>query len=98
MERLIASKSAVLIDARFAADYRMGHLPGAISVPVTSSRRLRESLLKGVAKDEPIVLYCQSEGCPFDEILGGLLIANGYSNLRIYGGGWADWSSKTRRP
>ncbi len=97
LEPIIRSKLATVIDARFPTDYRLGHLPNAISIPVLSSRRKREYLMRGIAKDDPIVIYCQSESCPFDDILGGILVAEGYTNVRTYIGGWADWS-KIHRP
>lgn len=97
LEPIIRSKLATVIDARFPTDYRLGHLPDAISIPFASSRRNRESLLKGIAKDDPIVIYCQGKGCPFDDILGGILVAEGYTNVRTYIDGWADWS-KVHRP
>lgn len=53
---LIEEKGAVLVDVRSPAEYRGGHLPGALNIPVNElSRRLDE-----VPEDRPVVVYCRS--------------------------------------
>lgn len=45
-----------VIDVREPWEYRNGHIPGAINVPVG---RLSEHLPR-LSKDKPVLLYCQS--------------------------------------
>jgi len=87
----------IFIDARLSRDYKAGHLEGAISVPVDSNDVERQKATAGIAKDARIVMYCQSSGCKYAEIVAIKLIDDGYSNISIYKGGWADWVEKNGR-
>src|SRR4029453_6835771 len=64
VKRLLDVKEpVVLVDMRKAAEYRAGHLPGAISLPMAAlARRYRE-----IPKAARVVLYCQ---CPLEEMGG----------------------------
>ena len=87
-------RDGLLIDARFASDYASGHIDGAINIPMNSSSEKRQSTLKGIGKSKQIVVYCQSAGCSYDEILAKALIADGYRNIKFFHGGWAEWVAK----
>lgn len=89
---------AVFIDARFGRDYEAGHLEGAISVPVAASDVEVQKATADIAKDSPIVVYCQSSRCKFAEIVALKLIEKGYSNISIFRGGWAEWKGRNDRP
>src|SRR5215217_4625643 len=54
MERLDA-ESVVVLDVRPEEEYRAGHVPGALSVPVSSL----EAALQVLPKDKEIVAYCR---------------------------------------
>lgn len=82
---------AIFIDARFARDYEAGHLEGAISVPVDANDAERCKATAHISKDARIVLYCQSAGCKFAETVAIKLKADGFSNVSIFRGGWAEW-------
>ncbi|MHC4740162.1 MAG: cysteine peptidase family C39 domain-containing protein, partial [Planctomycetota bacterium] len=64
VERLLGTDT-VFIDARFARDFKAGHMEGAISVPVDANDTERYKSTAGIGKDAPIVIYCQSAGCKF---------------------------------
>ena len=84
----------VFIDARLSRDYKAGHLKGAISVPVDANDVERRQIVAGIAKDAHIVMYCQSAGCRYAEIVALKLIEDGYTDVSIFKGGWADWAAK----
>lgn len=96
MTRVVQDPKTVVIDARFARAYQLGHLPGAINVPVNSTISYRTQVLGRLPKDQPIVLYCQSEGCQFDEELADFLHFNGYTNLRLFTGGYRAWEERAK--
>ena len=53
---LHADPQAVLLDVRSAAEFRPGHLPGALNIPHTELRqRLGE-----IPRDRPLLVYCAS--------------------------------------
>jgi rhodanese-related sulfurtransferase len=91
--RCVASGSAVFVDARYAADYSNGHLPGAINLPVTASAGMVRACMAGVRMDVPVVVYCQSRGCPFSKAVAGELLQEGYSAVQLMDGGWQEWSA-----
>ncbi len=84
----------VFIDARMSRDYKAEHLEGAISVPVNSTDEERKKATADINKDTHIVLYCQSAGCRYAEIVALKLIEDGYTDISIYKGGWAEWAAK----
>lgn len=89
----LLKEGAVSVDARLTPDYEAGHVPGAISVPVSASPGERQRDMAGVPKDASIVLYCQSSSCPFAERVGKGLQDNGYTHLVVFADGWEGWSA-----
>jgi rhodanese-related sulfurtransferase len=92
-ERLLRNH-AIVVDARYTCDYEAGHLEGAVSVPVDANDAERQRTLAAVAKDKRVVVYCQSSRCPFAEKVAIRLIEDGFSDVRIYRGGWSEWVAR----
>ena len=69
---------AVLIDVREPEEFRSGHIPGAINMPLSGSHNL------SFPKDTPIYLYCLrgSRSLKASVILKG----QGYTNVKSIGG------------
>jgi rhodanese-related sulfurtransferase len=93
-EKLLAAKG-VFIDARLAPDFTAGHIDGAISIPVDSNDVIRRNALTGVPAHVPLVVYCQSTKCRYAEIVAGKLLADGFSDISIFRGGWLAWIGRT---
>ncbi|GMU61313.1 MAG: hypothetical protein AMXMBFR34_30760 [Myxococcaceae bacterium] len=55
--RTLVQGGAKLVDVRTPGEFGLGHLPGAVNVPL---QELGARLGKLGAKDEPVVLYCAS--------------------------------------
>jgi rhodanese-related sulfurtransferase len=88
---LISSKQAVVIDARFEADYQAGHIPSAINVPVYVSPTALQEFARELPKGKRIVVYCQSDKCEFDDQIGSQLVLAGIRNVSLFHGGWREW-------
>jgi len=84
----------VFIDARYAQDFKAGHIEGAISIPVDANDIERKEAIAGIAKNTHIVVYCQSKGCPFAEKVTRKLKADGFHNISIFKDGWNEWKTK----
>ena len=54
-KRALANKTIRVLDVRDATQYAEGHIPGAVSVPLTSLEERVEELKKS---KRPIVTYC----------------------------------------
>ncbi|HEY7087849.1 MAG TPA: rhodanese-like domain-containing protein [Tepidisphaeraceae bacterium] len=93
LRTMIQSGGLLVIDARYQQDYEAGHIDGALSIPVTSTREEIRSALGNRPQDAPIVIYCQSEGCPFARKVAVQIALEGYTNLMLFRGGWFEWKS-----
>ncbi len=92
--RELLDKDVVVIDARLASDFEKGHLERAINLPVDANDVVWEEIVAKIPAGSPILAYCQSAGCKFAEEVGVRLIEEGYSNVVIFKGGWAEWVEK----
>lgn len=81
-----------MIDARLADDFIAGHLPDAISIPVSATDSQINAALAAVDKSARIIVYCESPGCTYSRQIATALYAGGYRHLAIYPGGWQQWS------
>ena len=89
-----------ILDSRRSAEYELGHIAGAWSLPVWESS-LEERLTEFEAKanplpEAPLVLYCSGGGCEDSHLLASRLFKLGYRNLLIYRDGYPDWVAKGR--
>ena len=85
MERL-SDGSVVVLDVRPEEEYRAGHIPGALSVPVDAL----EAALQTLPKDREIVAYCRGPYCVFSDEAVKLLEARGYRARRLMEG-FPEW-------
>jgi rhodanese-related sulfurtransferase len=86
-----ADPRCLLIDARFERDYGFGSLPRAVNVPVNASLwRIRE-FLRDIDRDTPIVVFCQSSSCDFDETVGRQLTLLGFRDVTVTREGYAEF-------
>ena len=97
VKKLLGSDT-VFIDARFARDFKAKHLEGAVNIPVNATNEVRHKATAGISKDAHIVLYCQSAACKFAQKVAIKLIDDGFSNISIFRGGWAEWVAKNGKP
>ena len=88
MERL-NDGNVVVLDVRPEEEYRAGHIPGALSVPVDAL----EAALQALPKDKEIVAYCRGPYCVFSDEAVTLLRSRGYQARRL-AEGLPDWRAK----
>ncbi len=87
----VRNRRGVLLDCRYFGDFKIGSIGDAISMPVdVRSDKLRE-MVQVWPHDAKIILFCQSKGCKFSDIIGAELSKHGFSNLRVYRGGFLEW-------
>ena len=85
LQRLLED-NIILLDVRPAEEYIAGHLPNALSIPVTEL----EARLTELPQDREIVAYCRGPYCVFADEAVALLRTNGY-NARRLEQGLPDW-------
>src|SRR5215210_1787952 len=85
MERLTVG-SVIVLDVRPEEEYRAGHIPGALSVPVDAL----EAALQTLPRDREIVAYCRGPYCVFSDEAVAVLRSHGYRARRLRQG-LPDW-------
>lgn len=75
-----------VLDVRPAEEYRAGHLPGAVNVPLAQL----QSRLKKLPKDKEIVAYCRGPYCVLAFEAVARLRAKGYKAKRLEAG-FPEW-------
>jgi rhodanese-related sulfurtransferase len=78
-------QGAALLDVREAAEYREGHVPGAVNVPMGQiTARLSE-----IDRDRPVHVVCASGNR--SSAIADVLTARGYEAINVAGGtsAWA---------
>jgi rhodanese-related sulfurtransferase len=91
LKPLAENGKVVFVDARFPRDYEQGHIPGAISLPIDAPPSERAAVLSRIPRDREIVVYCQSQGCHFKDVVATCLIREGFARVSMFPGGWVEW-------
>jgi rhodanese-related sulfurtransferase/DNA-binding transcriptional ArsR family regulator len=88
LRRRLSKGDVTLIDVRPEAEYRAGHIPGALSMPVDQlGRRYRE-----IPKRREVIAYCRGPYCVYSADAVKLLRKRGYRARRMEEG-LPDWRS-----
>ncbi|MEK7248957.1 MAG: rhodanese-like domain-containing protein [Bacteroidota bacterium] len=82
--------NTLFVDARHEFDYKLGHIQGAINVPLKDFT-LQTSPLANIPKDKLIVTYCDGAECNSSIELAKKLSEAGFTNVRMFFGGWNEW-------
>ena len=89
-EKIAAGNELVLVDALAPMSYARSHLPGAINLtPEWLDDRARRRIPDPTTE---VVVYCAGSTCDSSVLVGRRLLELGYTNVRHYVGGKADWT------
>jgi rhodanese-related sulfurtransferase len=85
----LKSKNIVLLDVRPPGEYKNGHIPHAINIPVEKlSARLQK-----LPKSKEYIAYCRGPFCVFADEAVNMLIKKGFKAKRLEEG-FPDWKIK----
>jgi rhodanese-related sulfurtransferase len=92
--QLIEGGKAVILDARPRVFYRFGHVPGAISLSREEFENdyAKNKSLLARRKDDVIAVYCSGDSCEDSGMVADALLKLGFLNVKVYKGGWDEWS------
>ena len=86
LESMINNKNVLLMDVRPPSEYELGHITGAVSVP------MKELLccLKDFSKEQEVIAYCRGPFCVLADEAVKILSENGYKVRRL-DEGYPEW-------
>lgn len=90
---IVEGGAHIILDARPPADFAAGHLPGSFSVPSEQMDKYLPQVLPMLTPAQPVLTYCSGHQCDESVKLSRHLIDNGFTNVVLFQGGWADWSA-----
>ena len=85
------SAKTVFLDARLSADFKEGHIQGAINLPHEEFEQHASLVLPKISTTGEIITYCDGTECEASLLLARELQELGYKNIKIFFGGWAEW-------
>lgn len=88
LARRVREKSVTLLDVRPEGEFALGHLPGAINIPLRSLERK----LAQLPRDREIVAYCRGPYCVLSFEAVALLRARGFT-VRRMAEGFPEWQA-----
>ncbi len=94
VRQLAEDPGTLLLDARSAAEFSLGHLPGALSLPVGDFASAWPALRARLQEAGRVVVYCSNPDCHDSLLVAGRLLAAGQKNLLLFRGGIEEWSSR----
>jgi rhodanese-related sulfurtransferase len=94
--RFVASGKGVVVDARFPDAFAIGTTPGAINVPIDATSSERLAKMAKIGKRTPLLVFCQSSACEYDDIVAKLLVGDGFENITEFPGGYREWITDER--
>lgn len=90
--------NALFIDGRSEADYKAGHIKGAINFPYTEffamPKEKKIELTRKFNKNGIVVAYCSGGKCEVSIDIAYELARLGFTSVNIYLGGYSEWESK----
>jgi len=86
------SGEALFVDARHEYDYKLGHIKGAVNLPL-KELDTHSAVYAGWPKDKLLIVYCDGAECNSSVELAKKLSAAGFTNVKIFFGGWTEWQA-----
>lgn len=91
-QELFQSGTALFVDSRHEFDYKLGHIKGAVNIPLKDFGTRMDVLAK-LPRDRTLVTYCDGAECNSSIELASRLHMAGFSGVKIFFEGWNVWKS-----
>jgi rhodanese-related sulfurtransferase len=96
VRRILADRSAIVVDTRKPTEFAAGHIPGARNIMAKDDVPPAENVAAvergvGADKSQPLVLYCNGPFCKGTRRLASQLFDAGFTNVRRYQVGIPVW-------
>lgn len=87
--KIQSGRAPTLVEVLPEASFAAGHLPGALNLPLGKVPSGARGLLPDASAE--IVVYCSGPTCQNSHVAEGELSRQGYSDVRVFRGGKAEW-------
>jgi rhodanese-related sulfurtransferase len=84
-------RTGVFVDARSAEEFGAGHIPGALLLPLDDFDEAVSSWTDLIPLETLLITYCDGAGCDSSLDVAELLKEEGYSQVKVFFGGWEKW-------
>lgn len=92
--QLHATGRVVFVDSRTTEDYREGHIPGAVSLPVGEFDGRIDAFRARFDQNHPIVTYCSGRSCQDSHLLAQRMFEAGFENVSVFIDGFPGWTAE----
>ncbi|HJX32531.1 MAG TPA: rhodanese-like domain-containing protein [Thermodesulfobacteriota bacterium] len=82
----------ILIDVRSPQEFKKEHIPWAINISYHEFSEKLPEIMKQISFSQEIIVYCGGIECSDAKNMAFLLNAKGYKNVKVYKGGWGEWT------
>ncbi len=91
VRQMIEAGKIVVVDVRQTDVYNLGHLPGALSFPLSEFDQVIDRFRSRVKAEDPVLVYCSGVTCHDSHSFGSRLVEMGFSQVYVYAGGLSEW-------
>jgi rhodanese-related sulfurtransferase len=94
VRQFAADPGVVLLDARTVENFERGHIPGAVSLPVSRFDGFFPRQRGRLQAARMLIVYCSGWTCSDSHELASRLLQKGLRFIFLYKGGMEDWLEK----
>ncbi len=91
VDQVRGASATLLVDARAAAAYRLGHVPGALSLPLGEFAEGFSRWEAELRQADLLILYCSDPTCSDSPELARRLWDKGLRKILLFKGGMEEW-------
>ena len=84
------SGTAIFIDSRYKIEFDMGHIKGAINIPLNEFEQ-KKDVWEKIPFEKNLILYCDGAQCNSSIELALKFLSIGFKNVKVFFGGWSEW-------
>jgi len=84
------ASQGTFVDARHEYDFGLGHIKGAVNIPLKEFEAHAETYVAW-PKDRILIVYCDGAECNSSIELAKKFSAAGFTHVNIFFGGWTEW-------
>jgi len=91
-EWLFSEEEVLFIDSRPKESFQAGHIMGAVNIPFEEYKKEKALDLIFLPPEGTVVVYCDGSECNSSLELAKVLHRKGLLDIRIFFGGWVEWT------